>query len=342
MNKTAKYKNALGEIRQEYATVKDQDSDFKNITDPRDAVFARYQPIFSLDKVNNITEDEFLSFLLFKNNHHWTGLSRNGPKICSDMDNLKSELKKLLSENLSITERLNEVHKNVFAMGRATITAILSIAFPDKYGVWNSTSEGALKRLDIWPKFDHGETFGERYIKVNGVLLNLRDDLKLDLWTLDAVFYFINKQDDGLVDGLITDTDTDTKFGLERHLHDFLKYNWNNTELGQEWNIYSEPGDQEAGYEYPCAAGSIDILAKHKSDNRWLVVELKRGRTDANTVGQILKYIGWVRQELAKSNDRVEGIIIAREVDEGLKYALSEMENIKTLLYEIKFTLKAL
>ena len=49
-----------------------------------------------------------------------------------------------------------------------------------------------------------------------------------------------------------------------------------------------------------------------------------------------------VRQELAKSNDSVEGIIIAREVDEGLKYALSETENIKTLLYEIKFTLKAL
>ena len=53
---------------------------------------------------------------------------------------------------------------------------------------------------------------------------------------------------------------TDTKFGLERTLHDFLKENWNNTELGQEWDIYSEPGDQEAGYEYSCAAGRIDIL----------------------------------------------------------------------------------
>ncbi len=315
MHKTAKYKNALGEIRQVYATVKDQNSDFKNITDPKDAVFARYQPIFSLDKVNNIAKDEFLSFLLFKNNRHWTGLSRNGHKICSDMDNLKSELKKLLSENLSITERLNQVHKNVFAMGRATITAILLIAFPDKYGVWNSTSEGALKRLDIWPKFDHGETFGERYIKVN----------------------------DGLVDGPITDT----KFGLERHLHDFLKDNWNNTTLGREWNIYSESGDQEAGYEYPCGAvGRIDILAKHnKSDNRWLVVELKRGQAGANTVGQVLKYIGWVKQKLAKSNDSVEGIIIAREVDEGLKYALyalSEKGNIKMHEYEVEFRLKAL
>ena len=116
------------------------------------------------------------------------------------MDNLKSELKKLLNENPSITERLNQVHNNVFAMGKPIITAILLIAFPDKYGVWNSTSEGALKRLDIWPKFDHGETFGERYIKVNDVLLSLRNDLELDLWTLDAVFYFIDKQDDGLVD----------------------------------------------------------------------------------------------------------------------------------------------
>jgi len=32
--------------------------------------------------------------------------------------------------------------------------------------------------------------------------------------------------------------------------------------LGQEWEIYRETGDEEAGFEYPTDAGRIDILAR--------------------------------------------------------------------------------
>jgi len=83
-------------------------------------------------------------------------------------------------------------------------------------------------------------------------------------------------------------------FAMERQLHEFLWENWDQTELGQEWVRYTETGDERAGYEHVCGVGRIDILARHRRDGRWLVVELKRGQSNDETVGQVLRYIGWV------------------------------------------------
>ncbi len=57
----------------------------KEIVEPRDAVLARYHPVFSPEHIPDLTKEEFCSFLLFENNHHWTGLHRHREKICADM-----------------------------------------------------------------------------------------------------------------------------------------------------------------------------------------------------------------------------------------------------------------
>jgi len=54
---------------------------------------------------------------------------------------------------------------------------------------------------------------------------------------------------------------------------------------------------------------------------KWLVVELKRNDTSDSVVGQVLRYMGWIRQHLADPGDEVHGLIIAREGDEALHYA---------------------
>lgn len=41
-----------------------------------------------------------------------------------------------------------------------------------------------------------------------------------------------------------------SRFGLERHLHEFLRENWDGTELGVAWTICEEDADPEAWYEY--------------------------------------------------------------------------------------------
>jgi hypothetical protein len=153
---------ALAKLRAVLAHVP-QNEEICNIIAAQQDVLAHYQPIFSKDHVFNITEEEFKSFLHFENNKHWTGLLCQGGKLTADMSALRQALFILLDENRPIAERYDEAIKKVKGLGRATATAILLVAYPDRYGVWNKVSEDALKRLEIWPEFDRGMTEGQRY-----------------------------------------------------------------------------------------------------------------------------------------------------------------------------------
>jgi restriction system protein len=70
-----------------------------------------------------------------------------------------------------------------------------------------------------------------------------------------------------------------------------------------------------------------------------LVVELKRGRASDVVVGQVLRYMGYVQQELAEEGQTVKGVIIALEDDQRLRYALAVSPDIKFFRYKINFQL---
>lgn len=57
-----------------------------------DDVLSRFQPIFHPDSIGSISADEFRSFLVEKNNKHWSGLQRMGPAITEDMNKLREAL----------------------------------------------------------------------------------------------------------------------------------------------------------------------------------------------------------------------------------------------------------
>jgi restriction system protein len=69
------------------------------------------------------------------------------------------------------------------------------------------------------------------------------------------------------------------------------------------------------------------------------VVELKKGRTSDSVVGQIQRYMGYVKEELAEPNQKVRGVIIALEDDLRIKRALSVTSNIDFYRYEVRFNL---
>jgi restriction system protein len=69
-----------------------------------------------------------------------------------------------------------------------------------------------------------------------------------------------------------------------------------------------------------------------------VVVELKRGQTSDATVGQVLRYISWVEENVAEQGQKVEGIIIAREIDDALRYAVKN-QRIDVLVYKVNFSL---
>lgn len=323
------------------------------ILNGREDVYARYQQVFSTDKIGELTEEQFKSFLLFRNNRHWWGLHRFGGYMTADMDKLRDALAYLLDENKSIKERLDHLLPNSGALvprlGGATLTPILHIVHPAKFGVLNSATTAGLKAIGLLPNFPRNLPFSERYIKVNEILLSLADELNIDLWTLDATWWQIVEeqtppeevQPQGEVElSFIEEEIQEQTFGLERHLQEFMRDNWEKIKELKEWALYEEDGNL-LGFEYETyKIGRIDLLARHRSEPRWLVIELKRGQTSDQTVGQVRRYIGWVRKNLADPKDTVEGMIICKSSDESLNYALMGMNDVKLLVYEVNFQLR--
>lgn len=128
-----------------------------------------------------------------------------------------------------------------------------------------------------------------------------------------------------------------SSFALESHLEEFLVKNWSFTELGKDYDIYEEDG--EKAQQYQTDTGPLDILAISKDKKRLLVVELKKGRASDAVVGQTLRYMSYVQEELAEVGQTVLGAIIAHEDDQRIRRALSMTTNITFYRYQVSFQL---
>ena len=168
--------------------------DLKKTIDSKGKVLERYQPVFRPEHVPNLVAEEFDSFVRPENNCHWTGLTRKTAQVCDDLPRLKTALSTLLDESQSVKSRLDNLlpkskPKFIKGFGKAVATAILHVAHPDKYGVWNKTSQEGMKIVRVWPSFDRGSTDGDRYEQINAVLNQLSREANTDLWTLDALWW---------------------------------------------------------------------------------------------------------------------------------------------------------
>ena len=74
------------------------------------------------------------------------------------------------------------------------------------------------------------------------------------------------------------------------------------------------------GRQYPTTVGPIDLLGRDRKTGQSVVVELKRGRSADKVFGQLSRYMGWVRKNLAEDED-VVGVIVASRIDEKLRAA---------------------
>lgn len=156
----------------------------------------------SCDRIKNHHYDHIGNF-------HWRGIGRN-PEIFSHMDAFHEALLNLLEKVENKTKIGSDKDKSgigkdaeiiacynnmdeILGIGKAKITSVLLVASNGKdYGVWNTVSEEALKKLELWPDLKGTKNDGEKYMRVNEVLLNLVKEYnascgKMDLWVLDAL-----------------------------------------------------------------------------------------------------------------------------------------------------------
>lgn len=324
-------------------------------------VIQKYGNIFNPSNLNNLTAEDFKSFLLMKNNKHWEGIHRQGNIITSDMNKLKKALENMLNESKSLEERLNFLFPNnkpnyIKGLGRAIATPILMMVYPNKYGVWNTKSESGLMKMGLLKDWRSKKSFADKYIYVNEILNDLAKKYNITLWQLDEIVGWtvlgnkpigqeniIDIEPSNDIDNLsdnYPDEESKKDFGLESHLEDFLVENWEKLELGKKYDILQEEGDI-VGQQYSTATGRIDLLARSKDKKEWLVIELKKGRSSDSVVGQALRYITWVKKNLAKPHETVKGLIILGEIDNKLSYSVEATDKkIDLMTYSVNFALK--
>ena len=128
-------------------------------------------------------------------------------------------------------------------------------------------------------------------------------------------------------------------FALEKYLEEFVVSNFDAV-FKRKMHIY-EDAQGINGQQYPTDIGPIDILAVEADSNSFVVIELKKARTSDQVVGQILRYMGWVKKNLCKGGQSVKGIVICRHSDEKLSYALDVAGEIgiEIRYYGVKFWL---
>lgn len=127
------------------------------------------------------------------------------------------------------------------------------------------------------------------------------------------------------------DENQNMQFPLEAYLENFIIKNWHQIDFGEPLSIYVDEEGTPA-QQYPTTEGYIDILAKDKDDN-FVVIELKRGRSKQEVVGQILGYIGWVQKNLAEKHQKVRGIIIVADGNQTLLDAVSTVSDFVSVKY---------
>jgi len=136
----------------------------------------------------------------------------------------------------------------------------------------------------------------------------------------------------------VADDSPEAYFGLESQLRDFLAQNLSTIEVkGRKLRVYVDPTGRD-GVEFQTQVGRIDILAVDDSD-AFFVFELKRGRSPDHAIGQLTRYMGWVKHTIGKDRE-VNGIIVAKEIGESLRYAVSVVPNVSLFEYEVEFHLK--
>ncbi len=176
----------------------------------------------------------------------------------------------------------------------------------------------------------------------------LRDGLRRRGWTVEETPTEVRLLPQGtaapaldVVLGSDPDEEQETpeqSFALEYQLRDFLARNIQAIDFdGHRLRVYVDPTGRD-GIEYPTAVGLIDLVAVD-SVGDFYIFELKRGRSPDHAIGQLARYMGWVKETIGKDR-KFSGVIVAKEIGSFLRYAVSVMPNVILFEYEIEFHLK--
>lgn len=140
------------------------------------------------------------------------------------------------------------------------------------------------------------------------------------------------------IDAQVQESENPTEFVLEKYLEDFIVSNFDGI-FCDTLSLYRDPVEGVEGQQFNTDVGVIDILAQDPATNAFVVIELKKGQAADRVVGQILRYMGWVQENLAVNGEDVRGIVICKEPDQRLSYAIKMVPTVSIKTYSVRFSL---
>lgn len=130
---------------------------------------------------------------------------------------------------------------------------------------------------------------------------------------------------------------SDPHFRFEYQLRDFLADNLDAISIeGRKLRLYT--GGHCNGVEYQTGVGPIDLLATD-SGGALYVFELKRATSVDRAMGQLTRYMGWVKENVGQGKN-VYGVIVARAISGSLRFARTAVPNVYLFEYGVTLNLK--
>jgi len=333
-------------------------SDFKNSEDykhwrPRRKERHEYnQDWINPDGIETMSEDELRDKFL---EYYGGGEGRQAlnqiwrDRIIRNVPKFRDMLAYLLDEDSPIEDRFSNVvsssgEKHIEGVGKALASAFLMSFDLQKYCIWNNKTEMGFNVLGWGSPYQSGDDEGTKYVKVLEQLRKLRDDvgseLGFDFDEVDNFLHWISAEEEGknavknrVGEGSLTEAGIWLEAPEEKFVQHLIERNFDNVFAPLNLKLYDGDPDQ-SGACFNTPAGTMDFLAEDKSTKDFVVIELKVGKVYDSTIGQILRYMGYVKEELAGDKD-VRGIILAEDIDDKAKYALSLVPKIEFKKYRL-------
>lgn len=127
----------------------------------------------------------------------------------------------------------------------------------------------------------------------------------------------------------------------ERAVEEHLEVNWAATPFAEMGvSLSTRSGTGLPGRQVLTPVNTIDLLGFEAARNRWWVIELKRARTSDAVVGQVSRYMGWLRSTRAERGETTQGAVVVGSSDAKLVAAVKGNSDLSLWEYDRELTLR--
>lgn len=331
-----------------------------------------FRQFYNKEKIDDLTKEDYFAGLGKKKgclayDLEWgtrgLGSIKGGSKYKygyeSDFRKIKSLLQKLLSINAnevynsdgSISSEMKNIvtlskEINGFKTGRTVLPKMLSIYYPEIFLPIFNDQDHFLQEL-LTSDDGNGNAGLELYLEFNFKLMKVKEKLEeLSDKTFDnfefarLLYHAFPKESNSILDKVdkLEEIEEQHFEALEvQHYQSLLHRNFHRLFPTLKYFDEEEQIPKNGQYDTQ-TVGIMDMLCVDEKEN-FVVIEIKRQATD-KTIGQILRYMGWTKEELCKDGQKVKGIIVAERKDIQLEFALKVIPDVKFMKLGLSITLE--